>query len=254
VISLNSVLLFSKAPLKRFVKTRLQKQTSLDESEVVFLYEAFLKDVFQSALSSKAQRIYVSFYPEGKRDLIASSISGGEYQIDGERIVFFPQKGRDFDERFTNAVEKALMDSDKVVVIGGDSPHIQPKTIDKALELLNKTECMVLGPSREGGVYLVGVERPMDFTSVFTTGVESENLAALAKKNAISLHLLEELTDIDVASDLADFICNIKAMEYAAGFSNFKLPKHSIRAVRKLGLSVNEGPGGERSRQIIKSN
>ncbi len=253
MVFLNSVLIFSKAPIKGFVKTRLQKDTGLDESDVLFLYESFLKDVFQSVLLSRAERIYVGFHPEGNEDLIASSLScEDESKIRSDRIVFFPQVGSDFDERFSYSVKRVLNDSERVVVIGGDSPHIQPGTINRALELLKTGKCMVIGPASEGGVYLVGIERPMDFTGIFKAGVESENLALLAVKNGFSLHLLERLTDIDVAIDLIDFICSIKAMETASKSNNFKLPVHSINAIKKLGITINNGSGGERGKRIIR--
>jgi glycosyltransferase A (GT-A) superfamily protein (DUF2064 family) len=251
VVFLNSILIFAKAPLRGVVKTRLQKSPILGESDVLVLYEAFLKDVFQSACCSTAERIYIAYYPGGKKEkeLMKSLMRGDE----GDRIVFFDQEGTDFDERFTKAVERAFEESKNVVVIGSDSPQIQPETINGALDLLRKTECMVIGPSNEGGVYLVGVGRPINFKRIFSVGVESENLAALALKLGISFHLLEELKDIDVESDLIDFICNIKAMETASKFNNFKLPMNSISAIKKLGLRVNDGRGGERGRRLVKN-
>lgn len=112
---------------------------------------------------------------------------------------------------------------------------------------------MVLGPSSEGGAYLVGVSSRLDFTGVFTKGIELENLVSLAKKEDMSLLLLDELTDIDVPSDLITFICNIEAMEYAARFNKFCLPKNTIRAIREMGLGVESSRGGERSRRLVKN-
>jgi hypothetical protein len=67
VVFLNSILIFAKAPLRGVVKTRLQKSPILGESDVLVLYEAFLKDVFQSACCSTAERIYIAYSGEKRK-------------------------------------------------------------------------------------------------------------------------------------------------------------------------------------------
>jgi glycosyltransferase A (GT-A) superfamily protein (DUF2064 family) len=248
---LNSLLIFAKAPLIGFVKTRLKNNSNLSNSELLELYRAFLKDTIQVSKQAGSDRVYLSCYPKEKKALMEEII----IECFGEMPKGFSvlsQVGEDFDERFTNAVREALTGCDNVVVIGSDSPQIQPGIIERSWDFLNKVGGMVLGPSKEGGVYLVGVNRPFDFDGIFTEGIELENLVALAEENQMQLLLLEELTDLDVSSDLINFICNIKAMEYAEKFNDLFLPEYTINFIRKIGLCVKSEGGGKRGRKLIK--
>lgn len=251
---MNSLLIFAKAPIKGLVKTRLKGDTDLSDDETLELYKAFLKDIILMAEKTGSDKVHLSCYPKEEKDLMAGLVSECFYgDSRPKRFSILPQKGKDFDERFMNAAKEALKDSDSVVVIGSDLPHIQPRIIDRAQDFLAQEGGMVLGPSSEGGAYLVGVSSPLDFTGVFTKGIELENLVSLAKKNSMPLLLLDELTDIDVPSDLITFICGIKAMEYAARFNDFYLPKNTIKTIREMGLRVESSRGGERGRRLVKN-
>ncbi len=250
---MNSLLIFAKAPIKGFVKTRLKNDSGLSDNETLFLYRAFLKDTILMTNSTSADNVYLSFYPKEGEDLVKAVASecfeGG---ILPEKLSLLLQEGGDFDERFTNVVRDVMLKSDGAIVIGSDSPHIQPRIIERALVFLKTDGGMVVGPTSEGGAYLVGVSSPLDFKGVFTQDIEMENLVLLAEKNNMPLLLLDELTDLDVETDLITFICNIKVMEYAAKFNDFYLPKNTIKAIKEIGLEVESKNGGERGRKLVK--
>jgi glycosyltransferase A (GT-A) superfamily protein (DUF2064 family) len=251
---MNSLLIFAKAPINGFVKTRLKNDTSLSDDEILFLYKAFLMDIILMAISTSADNVYLSYYPKEGEDLMKELV--GEFFEEGdlpENLSFLLQAGRDFDERFTKVVKEVMAKSESVVVIGSDSPHIQPRIIEQALNFLKIEGGMVVGPTSEGGAYLIGVSSPLDFSDIFTQGIEMENLVSMAKKNNMPFFLLDELTDLDIASDLITFMCNIEAMEYAAEFNDFYLPKNTIMALKEIGLKVESGAGGERGRKLQKS-
>jgi glycosyltransferase A (GT-A) superfamily protein (DUF2064 family) len=248
---MNSLLIFAKAPVKGFVKTRLKNNSDLSDNELLELYMAFLKDTLEMAHRAGSDRVYLSCYPKEKKALMEEIL----VECFGERLKGFrvlSQEGENFNERFTNSVREALKRCNNVVVIGSDSPQIQPAVIERARNFLNNVGGMVLGPSKEGGVYLVGVNRSLDFNDIFTKGIELENLVALAKEKQMQLLLLEELTDLDVSTDLINFICNIKAMKYAAKFNDFFLPENTINAIRKIGLYVESEGGGKRGKKLVK--
>jgi glycosyltransferase A (GT-A) superfamily protein (DUF2064 family) len=245
-------LIFAKIPLLGRVKTRLKNGTDLSDDEVLKLYTAFLKDVIIAADRTRSNKIFISCYPKDEKRIMEGLIRDcfqGEFP---KKFEIFSQEGNNFDERFTNSVKKALNFSRNVVVIGSDSPHIQSRTIDKAIDYLEQKEAIVIGPSNEGGVYLVGISNPLDFNNIFTKGIEIENLVTLAANRKLPLKLLEELTDIDVSTDLITFICNVGAMLYAERSDNLHPPKNTIEAVRDLGLRVESVNGGERGRRLKK--
>lgn len=247
------VVVFAKAPLKGFVKTRLKEDAALSDDEVLELYKAFLSDTLVAACKSKTDAIYLTYYPESEvdavKELVRACLGKGAAL---KRLKILPQEGKDFDERFTNAVKTALHNANGVVVIGSDLPHIQPKTIDEAQDFLNRKNGMVIGPSREGGVYLVGVSKPLDFTGAFTKGIEMENLLSLAKTNGMPLLLLDELSDLDVSSDLVSFICNMEAMKYASLSEGFFHPENTIKTIERIGLLVEGSKAGERNRRLLR--
>jgi 2-phospho-L-lactate guanylyltransferase (CobY/MobA/RfbA family) len=78
----------------------------------------------------------------------------------GERRM--PQRGVDFAERLANAFADArALGYERVVVIPGDVPGLDDRTIARAFALLRRSP-VVLGPSPDGGVYLIGCRGAAD--------------------------------------------------------------------------------------------
>ena len=73
-----------------------------------------------------------------------------------------PQRGDKFGERLYFAVEDLFKCGfASVCLIDSDSPTVPAENFAKAVELLSTTEdLVVLGPSDDGGYYLIGVKRP----------------------------------------------------------------------------------------------
>ena len=62
----------------------------------------------------------------------------------------------DLGERIYHALETELKSASKVMVIGADCPYILPDHLEAAMAAL-ESEDVVLGPSHDGGFYLLGV-------------------------------------------------------------------------------------------------
>jgi len=105
-------------------------------------------------------------------------------------------------------VETFATDAKRVVLIGSDCPDITPEVINQAFEALTDAD-VVLGPTFDGGYYLVGMsEKFHDIFSDITYSTESvlEETLSLAKRNNISCHCLDRLNDIDEIDDLNQYI------------------------------------------------
>ena len=266
---MNKLLIFAKSPIKGKVKTRLKKDTPLTDDDILKLYIAFLKDTIISASLSKAQRIYIAYYPEDSKEVML--LAKSEIRNPKSAIELFPQAGKDFDIRLTKALRNIHnRSSDNIIILGSDSPHIQPSTINKAFKFLSKkspinppfTEggrggirgAMVLGPSGEGGIYLIGLRGDyFNFERVFTAGNESDNLLKIAKRRRLQLFILEELTDVDVKSDLITLISNLSMMKYSYSYTKLHLPKYTINAIKELGLKVNRKGDGTRKKYLSRN-
>ncbi len=66
------------------------------------------------------------------------------------------QEGTNFGERFLNAIKQVMANGyQQLITIGNDTPQLTTSLILKAQSSLNTKE-MVLGPSHDGGFYLMG--------------------------------------------------------------------------------------------------
>ena len=77
-------------------------------------------------------------------------------------FVLLPQRGDKFGERLYFAVEDLFKCGfESVCLIDSDSPTVPAENFAEAVELLTTTaDRVVLGPSDDGGYYLIGVKKP----------------------------------------------------------------------------------------------
>ena len=77
-------------------------------------------------------------------------------------FTLLPQRGDGFGERLYFAVEDLFKCGfDSVCLIDSDSPTVPAENFQQAVELLSMGEDrVVLGPSDDGGYYLIGVKKP----------------------------------------------------------------------------------------------
>src|SRR5205809_3691601 len=154
----------TKAPQAGRVKTRLVPP--LTPEEAAELNKCFLRDT-AGAISSACSRRPVS--DEGKTER-ASAIAvytpvGAESaytDILPADFSLLPQRGDKFGERLYFAVEDLFKCGfESVCLIDSDSPTVPAENFAQAVELLSASEdCVVLGPSDDGGYYLIGLKKP----------------------------------------------------------------------------------------------
>ena len=175
-------------------------------------------------------------------------------RIPPRKLALQPQSGKDFSERVQNSFKDAFSTGgSSVVMIGSDSPTLQPKTINSAFSLLGENGGVVLGPSGEGGLYLIGLANGYlpDFSKIFGESSELLNFTRELESAKQPLSLLDELTDVDVASDLVTLISIIAAMRYAKTDAETVFPENSARMIDELKLGV-ERKNGTRDKRIVR--
>jgi glycosyltransferase A (GT-A) superfamily protein (DUF2064 family) len=128
----------------------------------------------------------------------------------GADVIWFDenkQQGHDFSSRITQAFSDLFAQGyEKVISIGNDSPDLTIAHIETALQQLEENE-LVLGPSADGGVYLIGIHKSHFNATVFETFPwQQENLFAELVADAHShkraVSFLGLLNDLDTAEDV----------------------------------------------------
>jgi rSAM/selenodomain-associated transferase 2/rSAM/selenodomain-associated transferase 1 len=122
----------------------------------------------------------------------------------GPDLSYLPQAGEGLGERMRGALEHALRDGcRRVVLVGTDVPELPAERLRAAFEALPEHD-LVLGPSTDGGYWLIGLSRPVDVFSAVPWGTAAVLNMTLDKtrKQGLSVHLLEALSDIDTPDDL----------------------------------------------------
>ena len=116
-----------------------------------------------------------------------------------------PQRGSGFAERLSNAfADAAALGYEQVVVVPGDVPGLDATVLAQAGRALEEAS-IVLGPSPDGGVYLLGCApcRVPAFCDVrWQTGAVFSDLCAQASGLGLTVRVLRALGDVDRLRDL----------------------------------------------------
>ncbi|MDC6387775.1 DUF2064 domain-containing protein [Maribacter sp. PR1] len=127
------------------------------------------------------------------------------------------QEGSSFGERFTNAIQNVFdLGFEKVITIGNDTPHLRSKDIRNAAAALISGKT-VIGPSLDGGFYLMGIHRdnfdPDHFVNLpwQQIGLYNALLQNLERKNC-TIYNLPVRSDIDDFQDIKTLSNYIKSL------------------------------------------
>ena len=149
----HALAVMAKAPRAGKVKTRLSPPLTL--AQTAALNVCFLMDTTQNIASVSPDAV----------GLICYTPVGDEAAFDGilpEGFVLIPQRGDAFGERLLAAATDILACGfSSVSLIDSDSPTVPHAAFQQAVEELSRPgDRVVLGPSHDGGYYLIGFKQP----------------------------------------------------------------------------------------------
>lgn len=193
-----TVIIFAKYPEPGQVKTRIAK--SMGSDFAFELYVAMLGDLIGKLIDEDSIDCHFFVYPPSGAGAFADMFALDKKKVHpqigedlGERML------RSFIDRFTNGAEVA-------VCIGTDIPGLTIGHIEKAFDALSENGA-VLGPSVDGGYYLIGFRKADITDRVFremtwsTSDVFMETIYRLGSLG-ISFEVVGTLRDMD---DITDF-------------------------------------------------
>jgi rSAM/selenodomain-associated transferase 1 len=191
----------TKAPQAGRVKTRLTPPLSPEEAAALNI--CFLRDtaaaILRTAHGNSARGIAV-YTPVGAEAAYAGILP--------EEFALVPQRGEAFGERLSAATDDLLqLGFDSLCLIDSDSPTVPEKAFAQAVDFLARDEdSVVLGPSDDGGYYLIGLKKrhrrlfnPIDWS---TERVLEQTIAA-AREIEVPVHLLPTWYDVDDRTTLS---------------------------------------------------
>ena len=185
----------TKAPQAGRVKTRLTPP--LTSEEAAALNVCFLRDtaaaISRTADGKRAQGIGV-YTPIGAETAYADILP--------QDFALVPQRGDAFGERLEAATEDLLeLGFASLCLIDSDSPTVPTDAFARAVEYLSREEdSIVLGPSDDGGYYLIGLKklhRRLFERIDWSTDRVLEQTIAAAREIELSVNLLPTWYDVD---------------------------------------------------------
>jgi glycosyltransferase A (GT-A) superfamily protein (DUF2064 family) len=190
MISLN---IFSKCPYNGNPKTRLKDLLNKEERSFITLY--MLMNILDEVSNiSNDFKVTLWIYPHLK-DNVFHDIEK-KYKINIE-----PQQGSSLCERMNNCLSLESSKYEKTILIGSDIPSLTKDIImDAKCALLKKD--IVIGPSTDGGFYLIGVKGPYENIIDCMKPMNIKNLKYNISSRSLNLELLKKLKDIDTPKDL----------------------------------------------------
>ncbi|MGD1152958.1 MAG: TIGR04282 family arsenosugar biosynthesis glycosyltransferase [Syntrophales bacterium] len=203
------LVMFVRFPGQGRVKSRLAKD--LGEEAATNLYRCFVEDLLER-FSKESYRLRIAFYPAEKEREMKEML--------GDGFSYIPQSGEDLGERMKLSFLRCFSEGARsVVLIGSDIPDLPARIVDEAFLALDRNEA-VIGPSVDGGYYLLGFTKDTFNGDVFMglpwgAGTVFQETMKILRRAGVPVHVLPVWWDIDKPEDIAALIENSEHTGFA---------------------------------------
>ena len=208
---MNTLLIMAKEPQQ--AKQRLR--VALPSALVTKLVSAFLRDTLAIAAGLDGVTIRLAFTPRSSEPKFSGYLR--EFAL-GEPHGLLRQRGRALGARLEAAFKDAFAEgARRVIAIGMDSPSMPAESIGAGFRLLEEHDC-VLGPTLDGGYYLIGLSRPCPhlFRGIPWSGSEVyRQTIEIIHGRGIHYRELPVWYDVDTAADLEFLVRDINQFRLA---------------------------------------
>jgi uncharacterized protein len=194
------IIFFAKYPQIGKVKTRLA--STIGRNKAFAVYNLLLKQNWDILESVKIPKV-IEYTPSGTLNMMKTMFP----QVN----EFSQQKGDNIGTRMAHAFQKLFSaGTDQVILLGSDLADLSKELILTAFEQLELND-VVLGPSSDGGYYLIGFNKGSFKKEIFyginwsTDQVCFQTLEKI-RKYGLSIYTLPERNDIDTFDDIKLFL------------------------------------------------
>jgi rSAM/selenodomain-associated transferase 1 len=214
------LVVYGKEPSPGRVKTRLSPP--LSQVQAAALARAFLLDTLNLARSVDGVEVVLAFTPPSARrafEALSRESAGAPAAVraftrtaarsSGVRspLRLAEQRGADLGARMANTFARAFAEgARRVVIIGSDSPSLPSDYVRAAFDALVSHD-LVLGPTTDGGYYLIGTRSatPTGWLKgvLWSSGREYRETVQKAEARGITAKELPQWYDVDTPDDLS---------------------------------------------------
>ena len=202
-----AVAIMAKAPQAGKVKTRLCPPFSINEAAE--LYRCFLLDKIAQVRALTRATPAIAYTPDEGRTFFEEFASG---------FVLVPQRGPDLGARLANSFDHLFAGGYAgALLIDSDTPTLPIGFLQQALDLISTPKIdLVLGPSDDGGYYLIGLRKlyPELFERItWSTAQVMPETIRRAEATGLKVTSLPLWFDVDTAEDLERLKVSLKTSE-----------------------------------------
>ena len=192
------IIVLAKAPILGEVKTRIGKKIGMERSK--WIYEQLLSHTSNVTKKTKIKTVLFKNKNHEKLETLFKHSIASKFQL-----------GRNLGEKMENAFHWAFKKKyKKIILIGADLWTLNEKIIIDSFKLLDKFN-LVIGPSYDGGYFLIGMKKPNE--NIFKNIPWSTNNVlekTISKMKTRKISFLEITKDIDSFSDLKSNLSLLK--------------------------------------------
>jgi hypothetical protein len=205
------------------MKVRLS--VDINEDIIQELYRCFVQDTLMIVEKIDSQ-LFICFFPVEAQKKFQKWL--------GSTLLYLAQNGGNLGERmknsFTDVFTKGFR---RAILIGSDSPDLPKRYIEQAFSIL-QTQNTVLGPTVDGGYYLIGFNTDTFTPSVFediswgNQTVFQETMMKIKQAHR-SFGLLPIWSDVDTIADLKHLMQRAERTSFKSSQTMTYLRKNHIR-------------------------
>jgi len=184
------ICVFAKPPRPGETKTRLIPELGAEGAAIAA--RAFFDDTWASLRTIADAQLVLAVT---ENDPAFEAAAGAEVWLQGDG---------DLGDRMERALRRALERADAAIVVGSDSPGLPLRVFEQARAAL-RDGAAVLGPSEDGGFYLIGLTRWPDGLLAGLPWSQSDTCArtlARLRSRGLEVQMIERWFDVDVPADL----------------------------------------------------
>jgi len=197
----SAVVIVAKRPIPGNVKTRLCPPLSCDEAAE--LYACFLEDTINKIGALPGVSKYLAI--DGEKPESSAISLPGSFKAIG-------QGTGNLGDRLNHLSHLLFQGVDRLLFVGADSPNLPHLYLKRALEELNYCD-VVIGPSEDGGYYLIGMRNHFSclFNNIdWSTSLVFEQTVNRAQGENLKVGIISTWYDVDTGDSLLKLMSDLQ--------------------------------------------